>query len=80
MGINIAIVTTLGTNGGVGFMVSVDRFKPVVEEILLTDHILMRGKGINLEGSNGRRPSAGNMGMELVDKRVRLYQSHRDLS
>ena len=36
MGMNMAIVTTLGHNKGIGFTIPVDWFKPAVEDIVST--------------------------------------------
>ena len=74
------IVTTSGFNEGIGFAVSVDWFKPAVEEILLTDRLLRMGKGENVEGGNGGRPSPGWMGMVLVNEWVGIWKFHRYLS
>ena len=52
MGINTAIVKTSDSNAGIGFAVPVDRFKTAVEDIVLTDSLMRRGKGANVEGGN----------------------------
>ena len=80
LGMNTAIVTTSGSNTGIGFAVPVDRYKPAVEDIASADLLLRRGKGANVESGNGGRPSPGWMGMDLVDKRAGIRKSHTEIS
>ena len=48
VGINTAIVKTSDSNAGIGFAVPVDRFKTAVEDIVLTDSLMRRGKGTDV--------------------------------
>ena len=50
-----------------------------MEDIVSTDSILRSGKGKNVEGVNGGRPSMDLMGMYLVEERSGIWKSHRDL-
>ena len=77
---NMAIVTTLDYNAGIGFAVTVDWFKPSVEDIVPTGHLLRRGVGRNMEGGNGGRPSPGWMGVERVDDISGIWKSCRKQS
>ena len=47
VGMNATIVTTPGSNVGICFAVPMNRIKPDVEYILLTDSLLRRGEGTN---------------------------------
>ena len=80
MGMNMAIVTTLGYNAGIGFAVTVDWFKPSVEDIVPTNHLLRRGVGRNMEDGNGGRMSPGWMGVERVDDISGIWKSCRKQS
>ena len=80
VGINTTIATISGYITGIGFMVPVDRFKTAGENIVLTDRLLRRGKGTNVEGINGSRTLPVCMGMYLVVNREGIWKPHRDLS
>ena len=80
MDTNTAIAMTLGYNMGIGFVLTVDWFKPAVKNIVSTGLILRRGKGENVEGGNGSIPSMGWMGMDLVNERARIWKYNRNLS
>ena len=45
VGVNTAIVSTSGSNAGIGFAIPSDQVKPVVEKIILNDRSTSRGKG-----------------------------------
>ena len=77
---NTAISTTSGSNTGIGFTVPVDWFKPGVEDIVLTDRLLRRGKGTDVGDGNGGRPLPVWMGVEIVYKRSGIWKYYRDPS
>ena len=77
---NTVTMETSGSNMGIGFVVPGGWFKTSVEDIVLMDHLLRRGKGKNVEGSNGDKLSPGFMGVDLVDKRTGICLSHREPS
>ena len=77
---NTTIVMIQGSNVVIGFTVPVDWFKPSVEDIVPTGHLLRRGVGRNMEGGNGGRPSPGWMGVERVDDISGIWKSCRKQS
>ena len=80
---NTSIVMTLGYNTGIGFAVPMYWLKLAVEDIVLTNRLLRRGEGNNVEGENVGRTFPGQMGMDLVYKRGGgggVWKSHRYLS
>ena len=76
---NTSIVTTSGSNVGIGFTVLVDLFELSMEDIELTYCLLGRRKGGNVEGGNGGRPSPSWMGMVIFKKRAGIWKYHRYL-
>ena len=48
MGMNTVTMETSGSNMGTGFVVTGGWFKTSVEDIVLMDHLLRRGKGGNV--------------------------------
>ena len=59
VGINTAIITTSGSNAGIGFAIPADQLKPVVDRILRQDRI-----------EAGERPNQGWLGVSIVDPLV----------
>ena len=57
-----------------------DRFKPDVEYIVSTYRQLRRREGTYVEGGNVGRLPPGWMSMDLIDDKVGIYKSHRELS
>jgi S1-C subfamily serine protease len=57
VGINTAIVTTSGSNAGIGFAVPSDQLKPVVERIIRQDRV-----------KNGERRNQGYLGLSIIDQ------------
>ena len=57
IGINTAIITTSGSNAGIGFAVPSDQLKPVVERIIRQDRV-----------KNGERPNQGYLGLSIIDQ------------
>ena len=47
-----------------------------MEDIVLVDCLLSRGKGTKMEGGNGVRLSADWMGMDLADEMARIRKYH----
>ena len=80
MSMSTTIVTTSSSNAGIAFAVPIDWFKPAVEDIVLSDRLLRRGKGTNVEGGNCVRLSPGWMGVDFIGKRVGIWKSLRDQS
>ena len=55
VGVNTAIVTTSGSNAGIGFAVPSDQVEPAVTAVIKKDRI-----------ENGERPKSGFMGCSIV--------------
>jgi S1-C subfamily serine protease len=55
VGVNTAIVTTSGSNAGIGFAIPSDKVKPVVRDMIRTDR-----------AKRGVRPKAGYLGIGIV--------------
>jgi serine protease Do len=55
VGINTAIISTSGSNAGIGFAVPADQLRPVVDRILRDDRI-----------KDGKRPDGGWLGASVV--------------
>jgi S1-C subfamily serine protease len=57
VGINTAIITTSGSNAGIGFAVPADQLKPVVSRMIRQDRV-----------KNGERPYKGWLGVSIIAK------------
>mmetsp|Transcript_1386 Transcript_1386/g.2103 ORF Transcript_1386/g.2103 Transcript_1386/m.2103 type:complete len:448 (-) Transcript_1386:37-1380(-) len=55
IGVNTAIISTSGSNAGIGFAIPSDRVEPVVKEIIQTDRV-----------KNGFQPEAGYLGVGIM--------------
>lgn len=55
VGVNTAIITTSGSNAGIGFAIPSDRVEPVVKDIIRTDR-----------AKNGFQPDAGYLGLGIM--------------
>jgi len=58
IGINTAIITTSGSNAGIGFAVPADQLTTVVDRIIRDDRIL-----------NGKRPNRGWLGLSVISQK-----------
>ncbi|CAB9512826.1 Probable periplasmic serine endoprotease DegP-like [Seminavis robusta] len=59
VGVNTAIVSTSGSNAGIGFAVPSDQIQPVVEKIILND-----------KASSSSKKGRGWLGVSMVDRRT----------
>jgi S1-C subfamily serine protease len=57
VGINTAIITTSGSNAGIGFAVPSDQIRPVVDRVIQKNRI-----------QNGERPNQGWLGVSIVNQ------------
>jgi serine protease Do len=60
VGINTAIITTSGSNVGIGFAVPADQLKPIVNRMIRQDRV-----------KNGKRPDKGWLGVSIIAKQNR---------
>jgi len=67
VGINTAIITTSGSNAGIGFAIPADQLRPIVDRIIREDRI-----------GTGEKPDQGWLGVSIVKQSGNSTLSNRN--